>query len=200
MEPRFAIDLDGVLADFGNEVVKATNRIWPNRLPLGYLAQNWDFSEVLSKGEWKQVWTSIIQTENLWLNEEELPGARVLDKFFQRFPLAQCYFISSRAETKGFSPLVQSCLWLEKRNLWARFGRSVVTVVNKPEQKLEIIRDLKIPFFLDDYAPTIQQLQSIEGLQAFVLDAPYNRYPTSIPLPRVETVAEYLNIVSGATF
>lgn len=190
---KLGIDCDGVLANFTAEVVKAANSLWPGKMPLDYEPDNWDYQGVLTKDEWKQIWTALLQVENLWLNEKDLPGVAELQKFLKKRPLAEIYFITSRAETKGMSVLVQTTQWLESRGLWSRFCRSTVIPVHKPDEKKQILIDFKIPFMLDDHAPTIAELQGIPGLQAYVLDAAYNRYAAH--LPRVSSVAEYLKKV-----
>lgn len=190
---RFGIDLDGVLGNFTAEVITAANSLWPNKTPLDYIPENWDYQGILTPEEWKQVWAKLMDTENLWLKEQDLQGVYDLQKFVDKYPLAQIYFITARAQTKGMSVLVQSTRWLEQRGLWSRFNRSTVIPVEHSQDKLEVIRELKLPFFLDDHAPTISALQQIPNMEAYVLDEPHNRHAEF--LPRVSSVKEYLKII-----
>ena len=190
---RFGIDLDGVLGDFTSEVVAVANSLWPGKMPPGYKPDNWDYQGVLTKEEWNQVWGVLIDTENLWLKEEELSGARELQQFLKEYPFSEVYFVTARAETKGMSVLMQSTRWLEERGLWPRWDRSFVIPVKHANEKIKILNDLMIPFFLDDHAPTIQALQALPNMRgAYLLDELHNRYAS---LPRVTSVTEYLDIV-----
>lgn len=190
---KFGLDLDGVLGNFTAEVIRAANSLWPNKIPVGYSPDNWDYQGALTSEEWKQVWTALIDTENLWLNEQELIGVSHLQKFLKKHPLAEVYFITSRAETKGMSVLVQSTQWLEQRGLWSRFNRSTVIPVKRPSDKIQVLEDFNIPFFLDDHAPTISVIQKLSNTKAYVLDELHNQYAKF--LPRVKSVEEYLQIV-----
>lgn len=200
MNTRFGIDVDGVLANFGSRVVEIANKIWPNKLPEGYRASNWNYTDVFSKEDWNQVWQEIKQTPNFWLYSPEMEGCRQLKDFLYSDDgyYSQVYFITSRAETAGDSAKVQTCQWLESRGLWPRFDRSQVIVVENADQKEQILRDLKIPFYLDDYAPTIQQASGISSLKAYLLNAPYNIHISQWPyLSRVDSVREYLEKVQN---
>lgn len=187
---KFAIDIDGVLSSFTSAVIKASNDIWPNKLPKDYVPTNWNYEGALTKAEWNLVWVELMHTENLWLTLPSLAGVAQLQVFFAYYPNTEVYYITSRPQTRGMSSLVQTTQWLEQRNLWPRFDRSHVIVVNKPTEKEQFIQDLKLPFYLDDYGPTIQSVQKITN--AWLLDAPYNR---EYALPRVFSVREFLDKV-----
>jgi len=196
MNIRFGIDLDGVLANFGTNVIEVVNSIWPDRLPLDYVPQDWDYSDVFTKEDWATVWAGIKRTEDFWYREDAIQeGISALDKFLLYTPhKIDVYFITSRARTMGDTVLAQSSRWLAKFGLWPRNGHSTVIPVEDAKHKEAICAGLKLPFMLDDYAPTVQKLQTVEGLQAYVLDQPWNRYAEH--LPRVYSVAEYLEIVN----
>jgi uncharacterized HAD superfamily protein len=193
---RFGIDLDGCLCDFNGEVIKMANRLFNKNLPSSYVTSVWNYSDILTKEEWKAVWDALMDMENFWLQIGELPGLRQLHAFLAQNHDAQVYFITSRAQSKGLSTLAQTTEWLERRGLWPRFDfdRSRVrsrVIVTEASEKWKYLNALDIQWYLDDYAPTIQGLQSyIETMHAFLLDTPYNIYADS--LPRVYSVAEYL--------
>lgn len=184
---RFGIDLDGVLADFGSCVVAVGNSLWPGKFPPGYLPDNWNYDGYLTDAEWGRIWEKIKATDYFWENEGELPGCRQL---LQRVsPYDEIFFITARAKTIGEPPSVQSARWLHERKLWPRNGYSTVLQVEDSKHKADLFRGLKINFMLDDYAPTVESLNNIEGMHAYVLDQPWNRYAN---LPRVSSVDEYL--------
>lgn len=190
---RFGIDLDGCIANFTASVVAIGNSLWPGKFPPSYVPENWNYEGYLTDVEWAQIWTVIKDTPYFWENETEMDGVAQLRNGIT-LP-DEVFFITARATTKGEPPAVQSARWLHHRHLWPRAGYSTVLQVEEPKNKQDLFRALKIKFMLDDYAPTVQQLNQIEidgePVRAFVLDQPWNRYATE--LPRVFSVTEYLN-------
>jgi len=193
---RLGIDIDGVICDFSREVSKMANRLFNKQLPLGYLPKNWNWSDVLTAEEWKAIWKELMATEDFWLHLIELPGARELHSFLAKNNDTQVYFITSRAQSVGQSTLMQTTQWLERRGLWPRFDRSTV-IVTEASEKWKYLKALEIPWYLDDYLPTIVQVQSIcEGTRGVVFDAPYNQDGRGIP--RFYSVAAYLQQVKDS--
>lgn len=207
---RYAIDLDGVLANFGARVIEAANSIWPGKIPPGFVPSNWDYVGTLTPEEWKEVWAKIKSTPYLWEAEPPAPGVEELRDFLisrnreNTDPLSithvdEIYFITARAVTVGESPMVQTAKWLARFGLWPRNGYSTVIPVAEAEHKKQLFQGLGLKFMLDDYAPTVEALNSIkdkEGnqfMRAYVLDQPWNRYATD--LPRVFSVTEYLDTI-----
>lgn len=199
---RFGIDLDGVLGDFGAEVVKAGNSLWPGKFPIGYVPNNWAYEGYLTADEWAKIWVKIKSTPYFWTDEAALVGVEELQNHLhpkswrEDDPADEVFFVTARAVTVGDSPLVQSSHWLQSFGLWPRGGRSVVLPVADASHKADLFKALKIEFMLDDYAPTVEQLNQIEGMHAYVLDQPWNRYAEN--LPRVYSVAEYLYAIRNA--
>jgi deoxypyrimidine-specific 5' nucleotidase type C protein (NT5C) len=192
---RFGVDIDGVFAQFIPEVVTITNRLWPSKnVPLDYQPDNWDFPDILTKDEWKQVWLEIRKTHGFWRNATPYrKNIEALQLFTNKHKDADVYFITSRADTIGESVLAQTFKWLNWFDLAPRSGHSTIIPVADATHKAAVLRALQLPFFLDDYAVTVYQLQNISDLKTFVLDQPWNRHATD--LPRVFSVAEYLKIV-----
>ena len=188
---RFGIDLDGVLADFGEKVVTIGNQLWPGKFPPGYVPDNWDYEGHLTKEEWKEVWAVIKTTPYFWEDEIPMPGVTDLREGVR--PDDEIFFITARARTVGEPPSVQSILWLHEQGLWPRAGYSHVIAVEDPKHKQDLFRALKLQFMLDDYAPTVEQLNQIEGMHVFLFDRPWNHYAAE--LPRVFSVSEYLNTI-----
>ena len=203
---RFGIDLDGVIANFGARVIDAANVLWPGKLPPSFVPDNWDYVGTFTKADWDAVWAQIKSTPYFWEDEPTLPGLQDLTDYL----VAQCrentdpvnpaqrdeiFFITARLRTKGAPPLVQSSHWLQIHGLWPRDGYSAVIPVAKAEHKKQLFQGLGLKLMLDDYAPTVKELNEIEGMHAFVLDQPWNRYATE--LPRVYSVAEYLDTIKN---
>lgn len=191
---KYGIDLDGVIADFGGEVVKIGNTLWPGKFPIGYVPDNWNYEGYLTKDEWDQVWAAIDMTPDFWRNEKSMDGMLHLrDHLFYNHS-DEVYFITARRQTMGDSPMVQSADWLTQRGLFPRQGHSTVIAVEEAKHKKDLFRSLGIHSFLDDYAPTVEQLNSLNAdgfeMHAYILDQPWNRYMKD--QPRVFSVAEYL--------
>lgn len=188
---RYGIDLDGVLANFGRNIPIVGNQLWPGRFPENpddFRPTEW--SAGLSKEEERQLFEAIAKIPYFWENQYELPGCQELTAGIKD---DEVYFVTARAITVGESPLVQSARWLRDRHLWPRRGYSTVIPVAHAGNKVELFRGLGLKFMLDDFGPTVEQLNTIDGMHAFVLDAPYNRRYES--LPRVYSVTEYLDTI-----
>ena len=195
---RYGMDLDGVIADFSSRVVDAANFLWPGKIAPGFQPTVWDYGDVLTKDEWQRVWARILDTPYMWEDEPPMPGCDELVDYIRRRAIQfkepdEIFFITARAKTKGDSPLVQSSHWLYSRGLWPREGFSTVIPVGEAKHKADLFRGLGLKYHLDDYAPTVEELNKIEGMHAFVLDQPWNQYATE--LPRVYSVTQYLDVI-----
>lgn len=209
---RFGIDLDGVLANFTENVVDIANRLWPGKLPRGFVPRDWNYTGDLTSEEMSAIFKEIAVTPYFWENESELSGTEDLADYLRneryRHNLSsdvaspenqekrdQIYFVTARMATVGNPPLVQSAHWLAGRGFWPRNGFSTVIPVEHAKHKKDLFRGLGLNFMLDDYAPTVRELNGIEGMHAFVLDQPWNQKENQ-DLPRVFSVAEYLDEVN----
>jgi hypothetical protein len=192
---RFAIDLDGVLSNFTARVISVANTLWPGRLRSDFVPDNWDYVGTFTKEEWDKIWAQIKNTPNFWLDAPPLSGVEDLWHYLERPNNGsdEVFFVTSRAVTVGYSPQVQSSQWLNTLGLWPRKGRSVVLCVADAKHKQDLFRGLGLKFMLDDFAPTVYQLNEIDGMHAFVLDQPYNQHAKD--LPRVYSVTEYLDTI-----
>jgi len=192
---RFGIDLDGVLGNFGARVIEVANSIWPGKLSPDFVPDNWNYVGVLTDEEWDQIWARIKAIPHFWLDEQPMVGVEELRALLR--PTDEVFFITARMPTVGAPPLVQSAQWLQGQGLWPREGYSVVLPVLDAKHKKDLFQGLKLSFMLDDYVPTVEQLNHIPGMRAYVLDQPWNRYAKE--LPRVYSVAEYLHKVRAAS-
>jgi hypothetical protein len=195
---KFGIDLDGVLCNFGARVIEAANVLWPGKLAPDYVPLDWNYTGVLNKEEWAQVWDYIKSRQYFWEDVPKMSGVAELQDFLMRRTNPEekrdeIFFVTARAVTRGDGPLPQSSHWLQIHGLWPRDGFSTVIPVADSTQKKDLFRGLGVRYMLDDYAPTVAELNQIEGMHAFVLDQPWNQYATE--LPRVYSVIEYLETI-----
>ena len=139
------------------------------------------------------MWKIIKETPFFWLDlPPYLENVEALQIFLHRYNETEVFFVTSRIATIGDSPLVQSSWWLENFDLWPRDGFSVVLPVARAAHKTQIAEGLGLEFFIDDYTPTVESLQAVKGLKAYLLDRPYNQ---NIDLPRVKSMYEFLEKV-----
>jgi 5' nucleotidase, deoxy (Pyrimidine), cytosolic type C protein (NT5C) len=201
---KFGLDIDGVLASFGAHWTDTINKIWPGKLPEGYQPSDWNYTGVLTKEECEESWVRIKATPYFWEELPELPGIWELQDYLideakkntdPSHPRErdEIFFITARATTVGDPPMAQSAAWLSRRSVWPRNGFSTIISVADAKHKKDLFQALGVKFMLDDYAPTVQQLNEIKDMHAFVLDQPWNQYATE--LPRVFSVKEYLETI-----
>lgn len=198
---RIGFDIDGVLADFVPAAVKIINDKWPGRAPENFRPSDWDFSEVLKKGEWSDVWRVIRKMPSFWRGlspiENNVSTVRDLLQFSREN--VEVYYITSRVPTESGSVLVDTTQWLHNQGL-VSLRTSIIPVAHH-DNKANIIRGLEIPYFVDDYDVTVDGLQGLEidtkgrKLKAWLQDREHNRH--ALHLPRVKNLEEYLMLVNN---
>lgn len=193
-----AFDIDGVLADFTSNVRLIAKELWPgqNKIPDDYQGPyDWNYTDILNKEDWNQIWDQIKQTNGFWLREKEFTSnIASLRQFRKFFPVIPVYFITSRIPT-GIPPTsakFQTELWLLQRGLISVKEVDRVIAVSKAEEKLEIVKKLNIDYMIEDYGPTVEN-HNAAGCRTMLLNRPWNQEYNQ---PRVYSVDEFLNIVS----
>ena len=168
--------------------------MFEKKLPSDFCPVKFNFADVMTSDEWSMIWKEMMQIEDFWVHLSALSGARELHAFLAQNYDAQVYFITSRAHaTAGQPVLQQTTQWLENHGLWPRLGKSVVIVTDAAE-KYKYINALNIPYYFDDYGPTIAGMNTAcEFTKSVLLDAPYNQ--ESVDLRRVFSVTEFLKQV-----
>lgn len=160
--PKIALDLDGVLADFGGsykkELVKAGIEIRDCQV-------HWDFSY-----KDKEVWDKVVKSKDFWLNLEPLCDSHL--------PFEPVAYISSRQ-----IPIEWSQGWLEKNG----FPCKPVYHVGK-ESKAEAIKATGADLFVDDNLDNFIELNKA-GICTYLFDAPYNR-KLNVGYKRITDLAE----------
>ena len=181
---RLGIDCDGVVFDFVGAFYKIANPMFGTNHKGPQLT--WDFEDKYSPAQVDQVWDAIRNTEDFWRSLRPMPGTGLLTKASKK---VECFFITSRVPTAGRSVHDQSCSALRD---WFYISYPTVIVVDKPSQKIPLVKALEIDNFIDDKRSTIEQMHA-SGLRSYAKLAPYN---SAKPFPEgiipVETLDEYL--------
>lgn len=169
---RLGIDLDGVVVDFVNGFFAISNKMFNT----DYKEQtNWDF-EQYSREQVDAVWKEIKATRNFWRGLQ--PEKGTISLAYMPPKGIEYVFITSRIPTKGDSPRVQSCNWL---NAYFMIEHPFVIVVDNPSEKIPLCRNLGIEVFIDDKPSTVLQMHNA-GIRTYLRLQPYNRqiYPAGV--------------------
>lgn len=193
---NICFDIDGVLADFGENMSRVVNLRWPGRIPAGYNPPNWDYTDNIAKAEWSQIWDDIKATPEFW--RRQLPYERNVDaavRYINSYTETTVYFMTARPDTIGQSSYEQTLGWLVNYGLYP-YNREVTTpiIVKDPTEKTQIMIDLGIDFSIDDKQETVERCNKIEGHKAYLLDRSWNQTSSE---PRVYSVDHFLDIVKG---
>lgn len=192
---KIGCDIDGVLSDFSSSLFAIVNELWPGRISSKYIVKDWNYVDVIAKNEWSTIWNKIENTPFFWYNLKPLSGVADLQKFANRHTNWEFYFITARQQTGQLSAAVQTKMWLLDQDLFPMHGNVRVKAVERAEDKKNYICDNKIDYYLDDYVPTVQELQSLTHTKSYLLSTSYNR---GAQLPTVNSVAEYLKIIEDS--
>lgn len=183
---RFALDVDGVLADFSAGFVRKANQIWPARFPQGYEPDRWDWD--LSDSDRDQVWKAILADGCFWYS---LPAyhqnVRAVAMHQQAFPDDEIFYVTNRPDTAGWTAMRQTATWLVLVGIMT-ISSSVITTPDDVH-KSEIYQVLGISASLDDKP---ENVRSFAGHKAYLLDRPWNRDHQS-GKSVVSSVEEYLS-------
>jgi hypothetical protein len=190
---RIAFDCDGVLTNFEKNVYLVAEELWPGKMPKGYIPNDWDYTDIFTKKEWKEVWAKIKTIPDFWLRQPEMAENVQALRDFRLINSAPIWFITSRQSTGGVSARYQTQLWLLQRQLISINDLDKVIAVNRPEEKKELIESLVIDTSIDDLAETVTRHNTIPGHRAYVLDQPWNRHSKE---PKVYSVKEFLEVIS----
>jgi len=190
---RISVDIDGVISDFGSNAIEVANLLWPGKIPPGYQPPDWDWTDMLTKQDWKELWTAIKATPHFWIRQGELAENVAALAEYLATAGTPVFFITSRAETTGMNAQDQSSIWLNNRglkNYWQREPR--VYVVPTPEDKIKLMKEHNIGLSIDDKAETVELCNTLNGHRAYLLDSPWNQYSKE---PRVKNMSEFLREV-----
>lgn len=175
-------DIDGVLASFESAWNPLLTKIaGEDKLPKGWqddpnFPNEWDWDktaygkEIVSKG-----WEHVVRSDKFWLDLKPLPGALEVAKQINRLMKRHdVFFMTSRC---GVGVQQQTCKWLYE--IGVLFPN--VIVVNRWQDKVPLLMNMRADFFVDDKLETVRALYNhcylnrLPIKQFFLADAPYNR-------------------------
>lgn len=194
MKKIVSFDIDGVLAQFVPGFIKAVKKVFPDKqIPKNYQPSRWEFSDILTPEEFPSAWKEAVNTNNFWSTLEPYEDnvesmKRFIASQHDRFDV---YYITSRVDTPGDSAFSQTSKWLiENDLLW--YNTSLL-VVKKAEDKIPILRGLRIDASIDDYLPTVVSSSGVSGHEAFLYDRPWNQENRPENLKVVSNLEEYFS-------
>lgn len=187
---RISIDLDGVVANFVQRVIDITG------LPKGYEPPDWDFSDVFTKEQLKEVFKNIREINDFWKDMPEYArNVDQLKEFLGTEVGHEVYFITSRTATEGDSVSMQTEEWLMDCGICPHRNFYAVIAVDSPSKKRPIIEALNIEVSVDDYGPTVEQCSTIPNHRAYLLDRPWNRDKNYGN--RIFNLEQFFNVATG---
>lgn len=168
-----SIDCDGVLDSFESGVVPIVNRLWPEKnVPANYIPQNWDWTELLTKEQWTEVWSEIKKTPFFWASLDPIAdNVMAMNDYWQTLNELSVYFITSRPDTTRSAQL-QTQRWLREYGI---LNHGSVLVVRDPTQKRCLIQAIGASASIDDFLPTAVSHAEIDNHTSYLLDRPWNR-------------------------
>lgn len=188
---HISLDLDGVLCNFTRSAIEIINDTEILDISLNYQPTDWHWTDRLSGIDWTILWECIEATPNFWIKilpyEDQVRSLRNWQGMIEwayAEPPVKVHYTTARTRTCGDDPQIQSEAWLSSQGLHGN-----VHWVEKPEDKLPLMRELDIQYSLDDLPSTVEQCNTIPGHKAFLLDRPWNRESTQ---PRVRHVRNFL--------
>jgi hypothetical protein len=173
---KIALDVDGVLANFTDAFAEMANRIWPNKVPKGYVNSHWHDLGGLTSEEQHIVWDRIVATPNWWLIVNAYTsGVGALAVFCHMHNGHDIYLVTSRTPTVGGTVPWQTDMWLRACGVEA--GHNYIGVIESPQPsaKRAIYKALEIVMSIDDKGSTVEECDSLAGHQAYLLDRPWNQ-------------------------
>lgn len=194
---RISLDIDGVLADFTERVIDISKKLFPGRIPNGYIPTDWNYSDVFSKEDLSAVFEKIKNTKDFWLYSLTYPeNVAALSRFLSKENSFDIYFVTSRAPAAGRTVASQTRIWLELSAGIHRSGSfvSIIPVANS-KYKADIMQAIGIEYSIDDHGPTVEQCNSVSGHRAFLLDRPWNREKDYGP--RLDNLQQFFDIIIG---
>src|SRR5271166_618606 len=170
-----ALDIDGVLANFGWTWNVMANEVLGTKIPVDLEHNSWDFGGLgLTPDQIRQVWQKFDHTELAWRSvppyEENVSAMR---RYLCREQRALVYFVTSRQDTIGDPALTQSRDWLFDQGFHPK--DFTVIVVKHSYYKPQIYRSIGIGASLDDYVPNVIGANHIDNHKARALSRPWNK-------------------------
>lgn len=183
---RIGIDIDGVLADFYSAYerlcieVEGVDHFGVHRFPQEYpCTWNWPEHYGYSDATVKEVWRRIKTSRDFWAKLTTLPDMGYLSYIPTG---AEVYFITARP---GLNPKYQT-------EMWFRYYDVPSPTVLISDQKGLCCAALNLDKYIDDKWENVIDAAETSFATVFLIDRPYNRFETDLPIRRVKTLREAL--------
>lgn len=188
---KIAIDCDGVLANFNDGFVELVNKMFPNRLPRGYVPATWDWDGYLTEAEIDKLFKRIKSTENWWLSLSAYPEAiGALSTWMIGVAGHDIWIVTSRIETMGMTVAKQTEWWLKSCAIYPVHNYLGVMPVPQSDMKAALYEAAEFDYSIDDKGETVEQCDEMPNHKAYLLSQPWNR--DAKVKHRVKSVAEFL--------
>lgn len=179
---KLAIDLDGVCCNFNLSYAQLFLELtgeckfpvdWKKRLEEGTFPAVWSYEEAAGYSEQQihAVWKNITDSPTFWAKLQAYPGTKETLTQLNAFARAgdEVYFMTAR---RGFKAKAQTEKWLYEN------GVDFPTVLLS-QDKLPLIKNLKVGFFIDDRPETIHEvsewaMREQKQIHIFLQKQPYN--------------------------
>lgn len=207
---KIAIDCDGVLASFDTAFAQVMNEVvGAIVVPEGYAPTVWDWPQTIVSDEVvDQCWDVIRATPDWWGGLKPLPGAEAVKLFLMNRDYRdgghEVYFVTSRCPSGGASVAEQTRLWLGDEVGWHGVlpGHVNAIAARSGTAKRLIYDGIGITYSLDDRPENVEACvrhrQQAPAQRPMLLDQSWNRDAHHLDHLRVQSVAEYLDIVRNA--
>lgn len=193
MYKKYGIDIDGVLANFDQSMVKIMNQLGLN-LPADFHPTDWGWGNAnLQPDSMNLAWKIIDNTENFWESLSPTEDIITMASFFHEHADKDCdiYFITARKDGKGRSVRQQSERWLRE---YLGNPKQVITVLPTKSgmDKVDVLHALHIDCSIDDHTPTIVNAKTLKpNHKAYLLDKPWNQDGKFYELTIVKSLKEF---------
>lgn len=188
---RFAIDIDGVVADFIDAFKREVNKVWPGKLEADYQPSDWDWSDKMTKAETSTIWAIIKKIPNFWLSLRPcFDNVHAIAVHRLRHPNDEIFYVTARVSTAGMSTMNQTQQWLNECGIGG-LGTSVI--VDNSGDKVPIFNALECDANVDDkLEATIEHSKRTRG--AYLLSRPWNEADRPSGIRTVASLEEFFRI------
>jgi hypothetical protein len=193
MYKKYGIDIDGVLANFDQAMIKVMRKLGIN-LPDDFHPSDWNWGNAnLPSDGMARAWAIIDATENFWESLTPTEDILTMATFFHEHADNDCdiYFITAREDSAGRSVRKQSENWLREY-----LGHPKQTINVLPSKsgmdKVDILHAMHVDCSIDDHTPTIVNAKTLKpNHRAYLLNKPWNQDGKFYSLKIVNSLKEF---------
>ena len=171
---KWAIDLDGVVANYWGAWARLANELYPGILPDGYQPTNLDLPEI-DPAKRQAVYDRLHRTFNFWMSlDSHRENVRAIANHRIAHPSDEVYYVTARKPTRGMPVVHQSARWLEMCGI-AGIGTAVICSHGNGD-KHSILEALQIDAYVDDGLDEVMISMARGGPHiSYLLDRPWNQ-------------------------